>query len=50
MCFTRRAPANPPAFEVTYIQNNFDPDPEDDTFEGAMVYLIREQGQAFVLY
>lgn len=30
--------------EVTFIENNYDPDPEDDTFETIMVYLIRKRG------
>lgn len=35
----------PEGLEVVYIQNNFDPDPDDDDFEATMVYLIREQGR-----
>jgi ubiquinone/menaquinone biosynthesis C-methylase UbiE len=30
--------------EITFIENNYDPDPNDDTFEATMVYLIREKG------
>ena len=28
--------------DITFIENNYDPDPADDTFETTMVYLIRE--------
>lgn len=31
--------------EVTFIENNYDPDPADDTFEAMMIYLIRENGK-----
>lgn len=31
--------------EVTFIENNYDPDPTDDTFEATMIYLIREKGK-----
>ena len=31
--------------EITFIENNYDSDPNDDTFEATMVYLIRENGE-----
>jgi SAM-dependent methyltransferase len=31
--------------EVTFIENNYDPDPEDDTYESALVFVIRENGK-----
>ncbi|UCD06668.1 MAG: class I SAM-dependent methyltransferase [candidate division WOR-3 bacterium] len=31
--------------EITFIENIYDPDPEDDTFESVMIYLIREKGK-----
>jgi ubiquinone/menaquinone biosynthesis C-methylase UbiE len=34
----------PKDVEVVFIENNYDPDPDDDTFEGLMIYLIREKG------
>jgi SAM-dependent methyltransferase len=46
---TRVTHANPkykPAHvDVTFIENDYDPDPNDDTFEGTMIYLIRENGK-----
>lgn len=30
--------------EITFIENNYDPNPDDDTFEALMIYLIREKG------
>jgi SAM-dependent methyltransferase len=30
--------------EITFIENNYDPDPADDTYETVMIYLIREKG------
>ncbi len=38
------AKAKPDGVEVVFIENNYDPDPSDDTFEGLMIYLIREKG------
>jgi len=32
------------AMEITFIENNYDSDPDDDTFEAVMIYLIREKG------
>jgi SAM-dependent methyltransferase len=31
--------------EITFIENSYDPDPTDDTFEATMVYLIRKDGK-----
>jgi len=31
--------------EVTFIENNYDPDPSDNTFETTMIFLIRENGE-----
>jgi SAM-dependent methyltransferase len=30
--------------DVVFIENNYDPDPNDDTYEALIVYLIREKG------
>jgi len=30
--------------EITFVENNYDPDPSDDTYETTMIYLIREKG------
>ncbi|MEW5826406.1 MAG: methyltransferase domain-containing protein [Candidatus Bipolaricaulota bacterium] len=38
------AKAKPDGVEVVFIENNYDPDPGDDTFEGLMIYVIRENG------
>jgi SAM-dependent methyltransferase len=35
-------PAN---MEVVFIENDYDPDPTDDHYEGTMVYLIRDDGR-----
>ena len=31
--------------EITVIDNSYDPDPDDDTYETTLVYLIRENGK-----
>lgn len=31
--------------DVVFVENDYDPDPDDDTYEGTMVYLIREEGE-----
>jgi len=31
--------------EAVFIENDYDPDPEDDLYEATMVYLIREEGR-----
>ncbi len=35
----------PAHIEVVFIENDYDPDPTDDTCEGAIIYLIRENGR-----
>jgi SAM-dependent methyltransferase len=35
----------PPELDVTFIQNHYDPDPTDDRYETALIYLIRERGR-----
>ncbi|MFC2164454.1 class I SAM-dependent methyltransferase [Acidobacteriota bacterium] len=35
----------PPNLEITFIENLYDPDPEDDCFEYTLLYLIRESGR-----
>ena len=35
-------PAN---VEVVFVENSYDPNPDDDHYEATMVYLIREDGQ-----
>lgn len=42
---TRAAPSKPDHVEVVFIENNFDPTPEDTEYEALMIYLIRENGQ-----
>lgn len=37
--------ASPNKVNVVFIENDFDPDPEDDTYEGSIVYMIRENGK-----
>lgn len=31
--------------DITFIENQYDPNPNDDTFEKALVYLIRKKGK-----
>ena len=38
----KRKPAN---VEVMFVENSYDPNPDDDHYEGTMVYLIREDGK-----
>lgn len=46
---TEAAPAFPgscpPDLDVTFIQNQYDPDPADERCETALIYLIRERGR-----
>ncbi len=35
----------PENLDVVFIENDYDPDPEDDTYEATIVYLIREDGK-----
>lgn len=37
--------SGPPELDVTFIQNQYDPDPTDERCETALVYLIRERGR-----
>jgi len=43
------AKGEPENVDVIFIENNYDPDPDDDTFEGLMIYLIREKGELRVV-
>jgi len=38
------AKCKPANVDVTFIENNYDPDPGDNTFEDTIIYLIREKG------
>jgi SAM-dependent methyltransferase len=39
-------PATKPAnIDVVFVENNYDPDPNDTTFDALMIYIIRENGQ-----
>ncbi len=31
--------------DITFIENNYDPNPKDDTFESTMIFLIRKKGK-----
>jgi SAM-dependent methyltransferase len=43
---TRAAPDYKPAnVDVVFVEDGYDPDPQDDVYEGTMVYLIRENGK-----
>lgn len=37
--------ACPTGVDVVFVENQYDPDPGDDTFENTILYLIREQGR-----
>ncbi len=39
-----QAKAKPEGVDVVFIENNYDPDPTDDTYEALIIYLIREKG------
>ena len=39
------ASVKPANVDVVFIENDYDPDPRDDTYEGTIVYLIREHGR-----
>jgi SAM-dependent methyltransferase len=42
---TQADPENlPDNLEVVFVENNYDPNPDDTVFEGLMIYLIRERG------
>lgn len=38
------SPDTPDNLEVTFVENEYDPDPTDDTYEFTLIYLIRENG------
>ncbi len=38
------SPDKPDNLEVTFVENDYDPDPTDDTYEFTLIYLIRENG------
>jgi hypothetical protein len=40
-----QAKNRPTDLDVTFIANEYDPDPTDDTYEFTLVYLIREGGK-----
>jgi len=40
-----RSSLKPESIDVVFIENNYDPDPTDDTYEFTLVYLIREDGK-----
>lgn len=46
---TSATPASIPAgmagIDATFVENTYDPDPNDDTYETTMVFLIREEGR-----
>ncbi|HOX87697.1 MAG TPA: class I SAM-dependent methyltransferase [bacterium] len=37
-------PAKPEHVDVVFVENNYDPDPEDECCEATMLFLIREHG------
>jgi len=37
--------ATPVNVDVVFVENSYDPDPEDDHYEATIVYLIREDGR-----
>ncbi|MBI4405921.1 MAG: hypothetical protein HY537_17310 [Deltaproteobacteria bacterium] len=37
--------AKPPNVDVVFIENQYDPDPNDNHFESTILYLIREDGR-----
>jgi SAM-dependent methyltransferase len=41
--------ARPEGVDVVFIENNYDPDTSDDTFEALILYIIREKGQLRVV-
>jgi len=42
---TSRSSSKPDNVDITFIVNNYDPNPEDDTCESTFIYLIRENGK-----
>ena len=43
------AKAKPEGVDVVFIENDYDPDPEDDTYDALIIYLIREKGELRVV-
>lgn len=39
------AKVKPDNIDVVFIENDYDPDPTDDSYEGTIIYLIRENGK-----
>jgi SAM-dependent methyltransferase len=39
------AATKPPNIDVVFVENIYDPNPNDDHYEGTMIYLIREDGR-----
>ncbi|MBN2389403.1 MAG: class I SAM-dependent methyltransferase [Anaerolineae bacterium] len=39
------AKSKPANLDVVFIENNYDPDPTDDVYDGLILYLIRENGK-----
>jgi len=39
------ASVKPDNIDVVFIENEYDPDPTDDSYEGTMIYLIRQDGR-----
>lgn len=39
------SPATPKELKVVFVENQYDPDPADDTYESVILYLIREEGK-----
>ncbi len=44
-CVDRCSPHKKDDVNITFIQNNYDPDPSDTVFETTFVYLIRRDGR-----
>ena len=42
---TSTCTSKPNNLDITFVENNYDPNPEDDTYESAFIYLIRENGK-----
>ena len=43
------AKAKPEGVDVVFIENDYDPDPSDDTYDALILYLIRENGKLRVI-
>jgi SAM-dependent methyltransferase len=42
---TAAGTTKPAEVEVVFVENDYDPDPTDEHYEGTMLYLIREHGR-----